>query len=376
MVVMLALVTGISPVLAAGHTPSASDRLQAIKQALVDLALQTNIKLGSTAYLDAAGVLHESSIMSSDSMVRGVRVLAYLEEAGITVAKVDASILSDAACPGSRPEIRREASVRVISEAANYRIGDHYISELTAISQQTLLRTLADSFDWSVSAETVYASSYERTVSGNAKDQVPYRFDISLHKRTTEPKGAKQFARAGINKAFSVTNRTVQQLELFDAYKPWPEAALEYQLTLVDLARGMPLWSKSLPITYPAVARGYSKDAVPLKFTDKIVQITKDFLLDINATMYCQTQYYALQKNPGVANSASINAGYISGIKMGDQFLISTDANILNQALSMSGLAGLALAQVDSVSKHSATIKHIAGPQWAESIDQSVALHF
>ena len=112
---LLVSVFAIAPASALDTHLSASDKLQAVKQALVDLALETDVKLGSTAYLDAAGVLHESSILSSDSLVRGVRVLSYLEEAGIAIAKVDASILSDPSCPGSRPEIRREASVRVVS---------------------------------------------------------------------------------------------------------------------------------------------------------------------------------------------------------------------------------------------------------------------
>jgi hypothetical protein len=83
-----------------------------------------------------------------------------------------------------------------------------------------------------------------------------------------------------------------------------------------------------------------------------------------------------MKHTPADSKSVSINAGYMAGIKRGDQFLISTDANILNQALSMSGLAGLSLAEVDSVTKHSATIRHIAGPQYADAVAQSVALHF
>lgn len=375
-VVLALLMLAPSTVCAENYKPSAADRLQAIKQALVDLALQTDIKLGSAAYLDDRGVLHESSIMSSDSKVRGVRVLAYLEEAGITVAKVDASILSDPACPGSRPDIRREASVRVIGAPANKRVGDHYISELASISQQALLENLRGSDNWSVNVDSAYASSYERSVSGKANDQVPYRFDISLRKRATPSQEANRFTRPQLHMAYNKAARRVRHVPLLGVYEPWPEAALEYQLTLIDRARGVPLWSSSLPVNYPAVERGYSKDAVPLEFTDRLTQITEKFLMEVNATMDCQTQYYAMKHTPGDSKSVSINAGYMAGIKRGDQFLISTDANILNQALSMSGLAGLSLAEVDSVTKHSATIRHIAGPQYADAVAQSVALHF
>ena len=53
---------------------SAEDKLEAIKQALVDLALDSNVKIHSKAYLDGEGVLHESSTMTSDVEIRGVRV--------------------------------------------------------------------------------------------------------------------------------------------------------------------------------------------------------------------------------------------------------------------------------------------------------------
>ena len=91
----------------ANQSFSAEQKLEAIKQALVDLAMESEVTLGSAAYIDDQGVLHESTLMSSSNNVRGVRVLSYLEEAGIPVARVEASMLSDRTCPGARPELRR-----------------------------------------------------------------------------------------------------------------------------------------------------------------------------------------------------------------------------------------------------------------------------
>jgi hypothetical protein len=94
--------------------------------------------------------------------------------------------------------------------------------------------------------------------------------------------------------------------------------------------------------------------------------------------MDCQPEAYQLSALAGVKDRASINAGLIAGLAVGDQFLIGADANILDEVLSLSGLAGMALAEVESVARHSATIKHIAGLQWpaAEEINNAVALHF
>lgn len=369
----------IAPASALDTHLSASDRLQAVKQALVDLALETDVKLGSTAYLDAAGVLHESSILSSDSLVRGVRVVAYLEEAGIAIAKVDASILSDPSCPGSRPEIRREASVRIVHGMPNSRVGDHYVSELARASEQALLQALAASTDWSVNPETKYSNSYGRFLSGTAVDQVPYRFDIVMRERdplrTVTNLGEKALHH-GLDSGYDAAAWAVEKVPALNFHQPWSGVALEYELTLIDRDRGIPLWRKTLPVNYPRVDRGYSKNSVPLKFSQQVAKATQRLIADVNAAMDCQTEFYQMAKIPGASNIASINAGEVAGIKVGDQFLISTDEKILNQVLSMSGLAGLALAEVQSVANHSATLKHIAGPQWAGDVSRSVALHF
>ncbi|MDC0004553.1 hypothetical protein OAE19_09190, partial [Porticoccaceae bacterium] len=256
---LLVSVFAIAPASALDTHLSASDKLQAVKQALVDLALETDVKLGSTAYLDAAGVLHESSILSSDSLVRGVRVLSYLEEAGIAIAKVDASILSDPSCPGSRPEIRREASVRVVSGIPNNRVGDHYISELASASEQTLLKALAGSNDWSVKTETKHSNSYERFLSGTAVDQVPYRFDIVMRERDplrSVTNYGEKTLHHGLRGGYDAAAWAVEKLPELNYHQPWSAVALEYELTLVDRARGIPLWSKTLPVNYPRVDRG------------------------------------------------------------------------------------------------------------------------
>ena len=106
----------------------AEAKLEAVKQRLVDLALQSEVRLGSSAYLDGNGVLHETSIMTSSADIRGVRILAYLDEAGISTASMDANIFANLECPGSRPDIRRQVSVRMVMDASysgsDYRVGE------------------------------------------------------------------------------------------------------------------------------------------------------------------------------------------------------------------------------------------------------------
>ena len=83
----LLVATAPNPAVAEDFSPE--QKLQAIKHALVDLALGTEISLGSAAFIDSQGVLHESSHMTTQGNIRGVRVLSYLEEAGVPIVRKD-----------------------------------------------------------------------------------------------------------------------------------------------------------------------------------------------------------------------------------------------------------------------------------------------
>jgi|TARA_B110000305_G_C19465809_1_gene657827 hypothetical protein len=356
-------------------------KLEAIKQRLVDLALQTDVRLGSSAYLDSDGVLHETAVMSSNADIRGVRILAYLEEAGIGTASVDAKLFSSVECPGSRPNIRRQASVRILVDQSysdtDYRAGDHYVSELLTHSQQALLELLAGSQDWQSSVDVNYQSSYEKYMSSRAIDHANYRFDIKIHEKAN-PDFTRSDLLAGFDAAYDFLVWANPHLPSVELSQSWPKQLLEYELSLVDRRSEMPLWKDSLVFHYPSVARGYGKNTLPLPVKRQIAAINKRFVQDVTEALDCQTEHYPLNVVFGRHDRFKIYAGLLAGVNVGDQFLISANANILTQSLSMSGLAELGLAEVESISGRAAILRHTAGPQpkGLGVISNSVAIHF
>ena len=59
------------------------ERLDAIRQGLIDASLQTPTRVQTTTWIDSQGSLRESSSFKNGMEVRGVRVLAYdRDEAG------------------------------------------------------------------------------------------------------------------------------------------------------------------------------------------------------------------------------------------------------------------------------------------------------
>ena len=179
------LSTWCSPV-AYAETDSAQHRLDLVKQALVDLSLGSDIKLATSAYIDSTGVLHESSVLKTNTQVRGIRVKEYLEDAGVPQAKVEASVLPGNGCEDSKPAVKHHASVRMVVESdarTNKRVGDHYLAELSLSLRQALVTELSNSGHWLVAPEQRYSSSYARFVSAGSGDNPRYRFDIVLGSR-------------------------------------------------------------------------------------------------------------------------------------------------------------------------------------------------
>lgn len=357
----------------------AEKKLEMVKQGLVDLALQSEVRLGSSAYLDGDGILYESSIMSSSADIRGVRVLAYLNEAGFETSSVDAEILPITECAGSGLNIHRQALVRTVMDKSftggDYLIGDHYISELLSHSEQTLLEVLAASKDWLSSVDINFRSEYERYMSQRPSDKTNYRFDISI--RSAKPI-KKNLLAAGFDSSYGLLVWGNPHLTGFEFNQSWPSQALEYNLSLVNRLTGKPVWQKAVPLSYPHADRGYSKDVIPLSVKRQIALISKDMIEEVSQAIGCQTEYYALNAVSGRSDKFKVYVGRAAGVNIGDQFLISSNANILTQALSMSGLAELGLAEVESVTNRTAILRHVAGPKpkGLGGITNSVAIHF
>ena len=381
----------------------AEQKLETIKHRLVDLALKTNVRLGSAAYLDGDGVLHETSVMSSDADIRGVRVLSYLEEAGIDTALVDAKIFSSSECPGSKPNIQRQVLVKRVMDNSfsgkDFRAGDHYISELLLYSQESLLGIMDTSDDWASSAQVHFTSTYDRYVSSRAIDSANYRFEITIRERTGSNLLGSGLAKTGqaLQGAYHMASKKGQELlsrgfsgtyEFLawgnphlpdvDVEGSWDKQLLEYQLTLIDRTTEKPVWQKSRSLYYPRVEQGYKKNILPRSVARQLVSINQQLLADATKSINCRTEHYPLNVMSGRDDKYKIYAGSLAGVRVGDQFLISTNNKILTQALSMSGLAELGLAQVESMSRQTSVLKHIAGPKpiGLGGISNSVAIHF
>jgi hypothetical protein len=349
------------------QSSSAQQKLDLVKQALIDLSLGSDIKLASSAYVDSNGVLHESSLLKSNTRIRGIRITEYLEEAGIPRAKVDADILPDDGCENTAPAVKRQATINAVignDSSANLRVGDHYLAELSLMLKQSLAQALANSGHWVVAPDPQFSSSYERFVSAQSAAKPRYRFDIVLAGR--DPlEGVSNHGEIALHhllkSGYDIFAWSASKVPNVNYVKPWPEQALDYHLVLSDQATNEILWRSEWPMAYPKVERGYGKSSLPVHFEQEIAVATENFVTVVTDSVSCQIGSYRLSPRVDNPRLGEINVGFIAGVSVGDQFLIVKDRALLNQALVANGLDDLALAEVISVSAHRAVLRWAAG---------------
>lgn len=364
----------------------AEQRLEALKQALIDLSIDSEVKLVSSAYLDQKGVLHEASVVTSQSRVRGIRVLSYLEEAGLAVADVEATVVASD-CPVARSGLQREALISVAQGLNDLRIGDHYLSELGELSQQLMTAALSRTPGWSVAPEQKFVSGYHRKMAATGGHKRPFEIQLALQPVQPEFRGSlrnvERYVGMQGSKALYWSQSLIPGLA---SRAPWSSQTLEIELRLIDPMRGNVVLAETVQIDYPRLPRGYDKTDLPTKFIAQLTAISQRFVGQMSETLECSRHYYHVSNSSTVSGGSGasaeirINAGSIAGVQVGDQFLLSPTPQISGQGASLDDIGKLVLAQVQAVGLHGATLKVTAGQamhsQLGDNFNHYVAIYF
>ena len=364
-------------------TLSPEEKLLAIKNSLVNLALGSKVRLGAAAFVDTYGMLHESSTITSDINVSGVRVMSYLREAGIPQANIDVSIFSDNSCSANKRNLKRQALVSLLNDASYHsyqRVGDHYINEIGQFLEVNLLEELDYSHSWRVAKQLNYNSLYESFVSSSVLENAGYKFEINL--RHINAIDLKKIGEGLVNQSMTLPYNFITwgnpHLSDIKFETRSSDHTLIYELILKDTHSNKLLWEGSARLHYPKIARDYKKDIIPPILRSRIKKITRDFVADASEAIECNSNYYKLAVVSGKDDEYKIYAGERAGLKIGDQVLLSVNSNIFSQSLNEYNLAGLALATVKKLDSDTAVLKHLAGakPDGIGSTSRSIGVLF
>ena len=372
---------------------TAQERLDAIRQSLVDASLQNPTRVSTTTWIDPQGSLRENSTFKNALDVQGVKVLGYeRDDAGQAKARLQFPsnmAAQQAASKNETPRVKETGlqgavdkfsqlmsktlgSVKTVEASAQdnsctQKVGarmNHLVSldvqidaNASALVLQTLLPHIqAQWVQTNVQSGKVNAwravnnlpaasmansmTAYERALIGNRPDTLPWQAVLKV--KTESVKASSLEAYLG-------------------AQNPASFLTLDFQLVDTD---GQAVQFEDSATLNLAFER--SSWAAPKMNAASVAAIQDQLQAWRGAAedwLNCQ------QINPVVTAAMGqlleINAGALSGVRKGDEWLLANPARFPAELLSREGAPQTLLASVQSVTPYGSQLVVLAGPAQA-----------
>ena len=372
---------------------TAQERLDAIRQSLVDASLQNPTRVSTTTWIDPQGSLRENSTFKNALDVQGVKVLGYeRDDAGQAKARLQfpsSMAAQQAASKNETPRVKETGlqgavdkfsqlmsktlgSVKTVEASAQdnsctQKVGarmNHLVSldvQIDANASALVLQTLLPHIQaqwvqtnvqsgkanaWRAVNNLPAASmansmtAYERALIGNRPDTLPWQAVLKV--KTESVKASSLEAYLG-------------------AQNPASFLTLDFQLVGTD---GQSVQFEDSATLNLAFER--SSWAAPKMNAASVAAIQDQLQAWRGAAedwLNCQ------QINPVVTAAMGqlleINAGALSGVRKGDEWLLANPARFPAELLSREGAPQTLLASVQSVTPYGSQLVVLAGPAQA-----------
>lgn len=352
---------------AGGHGdvgPTDDDVLVAIKEALVDEAREAETRVVNLAWLDAKGQMHESTMLQSDTRVRGVQVKRYLDEAAkprIEVA-LDDKQAAIPACFAHDDHLTRLVGLsgRVTGDSPGaLAMATQVLEQATAQIQAGLERSTF----WTANAQPIMLDAYTAVLTGHRNRPAHYQLALDV---------------AAVPRPAAIPAPVIPGSDPISTYfwgRPsviadqWIQASLQ----LTDVRTDEVLWQAAEFIQIPPRRVTYGGDALPESAKVVLEQAMWVWLAELDAFAECTPFQLALK--PFGTDRFVIDGGEASGMAVGDRVLVMDRRQIPTRVLEPGALSTLALARVVRVSETQAEIVAVAGAP-LDDLEHKVALPF
>ena len=364
-VALYMLVAGTAWAQSTLSTFTAEERLEAIRQGLVQAALEGATRVESLAWIDAQGVLREGSSFRSGMEVRGVQVLSYrrdssgqaqarlkLPSAAAHVASSDATpdrkdVVRDVNAPaqpcGNVAALRHLVGLRTIVEggwSVDHAPSAQAIGQLTASLLQQVGGAAAG---WSMLERSAPArTGYERQLVSTSADQLPWQAVLTLRPAPALP--------------------ATGAAHLFSMLPVWPDRPLMARLNFSLVARGQvrPTYEASAVIDMPRQAQAWGRPQLEASVREQVMALIQPWTQALAQQFSCEALRPDVIAVRGV--ELSINAGALAGVRPGDEWLLADPQRFPQQILSSGVAANAVLARVGQVYPLHAQLQIVAGP--------------
>ena len=342
---------------------SPQERLDAIRQSLVEASLETPTKVTTTSWIDATGSLRESSSFKNGMEVRGVRVLAYgRDEVGQPKARLQASASPDQS--GTKTQAQAAAKGQpvctnkavgsmnhlvsldlAIDPNANPIVMNAVLSQLQSgwVEALTSNRSLGQTTPWRAVNNLPPASmskqmtTYERALVSGRPATLPWHAKLKVRTEVLPQKG----------------------IEIPFMHKP-PRLALHIDFELRGNEAQAAKFEDHFSLVVDLVRNEWAQAQLSSESRELIQTQLQTWRTHAEQWLSCQPQNPAVTAVNG--QQIEINAGSMAGVKQGDEWLIANPAHFPKELASKNGAPQTLLAKVQSVTPFNSQLIVLAGP--------------
>ena len=333
-------------------------QLSAIRQAILQATMDRPTRVLSNAWIDDKGALHESDHFQSDAQVRGVRVMAYLEDEKDAPMQVSADVLpwgwrTDKAAStrcSAPPRAWRLPLVVQTRTDAGFTGNQNFASQtlLNAVSQ-VWTQKMQSSQRWRVQVkETPYDNPYMRALTGTGDGISGWAAELVLKPHAPEVPFNLRKAWDGLGKDEADWRWT---LSLTLGERRTPTGLLE------------PQWQVEQVLSIDPRRVNQQPSAWAQNLTDQIQQQMQAWVQQLDQRSACEPIQFHVRRTG--QEMLQLQAGIESGLRAGDRVLLMNPSHIPSQMLEAGATQYLALAQVVKVGAQRTELQQVAGPALA-----------
>lgn len=391
----------------AGADSSAS-RLEALRHAMIDQALDAPVQISSNAWLDESGRLRHVSRFFSEVRARAAADLIASSESAAearataalaapdrgTAETVKPPIEGRAArtasdgrsevvgavparsspestlppespakqvegpeCRPDRTGLLRAASLRFDVSPDDGRRGNAVLHDLRALIQDSFARESGRGGLTITTLDQSGADSYSRLITSTGQHDSPYRIMVSIHSPLveSEPQGrGVQPGQTYIALSLAGARRVLAELEQ-PAAPAMPDRQVEVELALVEVSAGRTLLRHRLPIFIPGSSPTHNYPRLPDSTAGDIRLAVLGWWSEAVSHLRCEP--ILVQANPVGASVVSIPVGGRAGIRIGDRWMIADRAKIPARVLEQGSIDRIMMAEVIAVGQHRSTLR-------------------
>lgn len=317
-------------VLAAELKPE--ERLQAIRQAMVDAAMKSHTLVSSSSWMDSKGALRELNRFSSEIKLRDLQVAEYSRDlnnqpqARLANAQVE-KVTPACRAPQAKAPLRHVMSLGLDISPEFIQAQRYEAQQVGRFARAKLLQLAPQASHLQLMTEVVHGRAYERAMHGHGEEQVAWHLQLSLvpaNYYTTEGKSA--YALRWLAKSVSA-----------------PHTPLQGEVVL--------------GITPPGLVIGTPK--MDNDLMRNIHTQVASMLQRMDQTLACDPPTLVVQTND--QGHYTLRAGATAGLRVGDTLVLSDPRVLPQHALEVGALDGAVLAEVKSVSAYRSELKWVAG---------------